>query len=128
MDVTHDPPSSIKYLKQLISHQHASVSACCPVGVDVHHKHTHAGAISVPCQAQTEASLAFLQLDHVQDSREVVVALDNVLWKNQMMAEGSSQVGGRVSADTKDFLKAQFRLSLVSFYIVISRIESGLQC
>lgn len=79
MFAARDLQSPTDYLQQLISHQHASVSARCPFGVDAHHKHTHAGAVAVPRQAEAQTRLAFLQLDHVQDSGEAGVALDNVV-------------------------------------------------
>lgn len=112
----------MKYLQQLVAHQHASVSACCPVGVDAHHEHTHAGTISVPCQAETQARLAFLQLDHVQDSREVGVALDNVLWENEVTAGGSGQVAA------EDFFQSAVRTCPVLFSALISQIQSGHRC
>lgn len=77
-----EPPwSIISYLQQLVPHNHTSVSAGRPVGVYSHHKHTHAGAVPVPGQAEAQACLAFLQLDHVQDTWEAAIALDYVLWK-----------------------------------------------
>lgn len=118
MFVTHGVLPLIQYLKQLISHQHASVSACCSIWVDAHHKHAHAGAIPVPCQAETQARLAFLQLDHVQDSREVGVSLHNVLWKNQVMAEGSGQVGGRFRSS--DFVQFRSPPLSLGFNLVFS--------
>lgn len=74
---TRRPSSS--HLQQLVSHRHPSVPARRPAGVDSHHEHAHARAVPVPRQAEAQARLAFLQLNHVQDAREVAVATGDTL-------------------------------------------------
>lgn len=78
------------HLQQLVPDNHPPVPPGCSAGVDSHHEHAHAGAVSVPRQAEAQARLAFLQLDHVQDAGEVAIALDSFL------CEGD---GGQMSAD-----------------------------
>ncbi|TNN85137.1 hypothetical protein EYF80_004487 [Liparis tanakae] len=63
----------------LVPDFHPPVPAGRPVGVYSNHEHAHARAVPVPRQAEAQACLAFLQLNHVEDTREAAIALECVL-------------------------------------------------
>lgn len=62
-------------LQQLIADLDASVSISRPSGMEPHHEDAEARAVAVPCQAETQTLLLFVQLHTQQRPLQVPVAL-----------------------------------------------------